>query len=439
MAYTVTTSTSWFQRLGSSFRGIVTGVVLVIVGTILLWWNEGNFVKTGDALTEAQGVTQQLGDISTVDSSKNGQLVHATGDVATEDMLTDPIFNVSANAIRIERTVEFFQWVEHSKEEKRQKLGGGEETVTTYTYEKDWVSKPIDSSRFVDPNAVKRNQNFILANIENFKTQATNVSFGAYRLPEFLISSISGAVPWAVELPEETKASLTQQISQMMPATSAAPSTAVPNTAATQSSSFYNLMEEQVTQPAAPAQELVHVQASTIMLSASPGVPQIGDVRITFKVTHPGTISILAKLNGETFEQYRAANGKTVSKLSMGTHSLENMYGEAHSANSTMTWILRFVGAGLVIVGLKMVLAPLSVIASVLPILGNIVGAGAGLVSTLLGAAWSLLIISIAWLRFRPIVGVGMLVVAAILIGLVVMRGRGAKAPAPASDATPEV
>ena len=433
MAYTVTTSTSWFQRLGSSFRGIATGVVLIIVGTILLWWNEGNFVKTGDALTEAQGVTQQLGDISTVDSSKNGQLVHATGDVATADMLTDPVFNVSANAIRIERTVEFFQWVEHSKEEKRQKLGGGEETVTTYTYAKEWVSKPIDSSRFVDPDAVKRNQNFVLANMENFKTQATNVGFGAYRLPEFLISSISGAVPWAVELPEETKASLTQQISQMMPATSAAPSTAAP-----QSSSFYNLMEEQVPQPTAPAQELVHVQASTIMFSASPGVPQVGDVRITFKVTHPGVVSILAKLNGDTFEQYRAANGKTFSKLTMGTHSLENMYGDAHSANSTMTWILRFVGAGLVIVGLKMVLAPLSVVASVLPILGNIVGAGTGLVSTLLGAAWSLLIISIAWLRFRPIVGVGMLVVAAVLVGLVVMRGRGAKAPAPAPDATPE-
>ena len=37
MAYTETTSTSFFSRLGNSFSGIGMGIALVIAGTVLLW------------------------------------------------------------------------------------------------------------------------------------------------------------------------------------------------------------------------------------------------------------------------------------------------------------------------------------------------------------------------------------------------------------------
>ena len=60
MAYTETTTTSWFSRLGSSFSGMGIGLVLLIAGTVLLWWNEGDFVATRDALNEAQSVTQKV-------------------------------------------------------------------------------------------------------------------------------------------------------------------------------------------------------------------------------------------------------------------------------------------------------------------------------------------------------------------------------------------
>lgn len=431
MAYTVTKSTSWFERLGSSFRGIVTGLILIVVGTALLWWNEGNFVQTGDALTEAQGVTQELGDISMLNTSMNGQLVHATGDAKTEDILTDPILGVSVNAIRLERTVEFYQWVEHSREEKRQKLGGGEETVTTYTYEQEWVSSPVSSDQFMDPDAVKQKRNFVLSNLENVKIQANNVSFGAYRLPEFLISSISGATPLAVSLSDEVKTSLNQEIRLALSAVHNTSGVATQPTQQTSTDAFgqlYARAQEQKTQTISPEQDLVHVRDNTVIFSTSPGVPQIGDVRITFTKVLPGTVSILAKVIGDTFEQYQAANGKTVSQLSMGTHSLENMYGDAHSANTTMTWILRFVGVVVIIIGLKMVLAPLAVVASVIPLLGSIVGAGSGLASTLLGTAWSLIVIAIAWLRFRPIIGGAMVLAAGVLIAIVIMKGRGKNA-----------
>jgi hypothetical protein len=181
MAYTQTTSTSWFSRLGSSFRGIGMGLFLIAAGTALLWWNEGNFVATGDALNEAHAITQPLGDISRVDPSKNGQLVHATGPVETKDMLTDPVFGLSLNAIRLERKVEYFQWVEESRSETRDKLGGGTETVTTYTYVQRWVNAPVDSARFRDPTAPRLKRNFILANVENFQDSGQQRHF--WRVP----------------------------------------------------------------------------------------------------------------------------------------------------------------------------------------------------------------------------------------------------------------
>jgi hypothetical protein len=95
------------------------------------------------------------------------------------------------------------------------------------------------------------------------------------------------------------------------------------------------------------------------------------------------------------------------------------------------------VGIFLVIGGLKSIVAPLAVIAGVIPLLGDIVGAGTGIVCTLLGAAWSFVIIAIAWLRFRPLIG-GVLILAAVaLVALLYIKGRAKKAAAPAAPAAP--
>ncbi|MDL2276009.1 TMEM43 family protein [Desulfosarcina sp. OttesenSCG-928-G10] len=428
MAYTETTSVSWLDRLGGSFRAIGLGIILMIAGTVLLWWNEGNFVATRDALNEAQGITQELGDITRIDPSKNGRLVHASGPVETRDMLTDPVFGLSINAIRLERTVEFYQWVEESHSETRQKLGGGEETVTTYTYRQQWTSSPVNAGNFKDPNAQRLHKNVVLTRLEDYKAQAKNVTFGAYRLPEWMISAIYPAVPLNVNLPEETMSALnTQLISAARKSGISLPQSTAGNVthqdlsknipqdvAGKQSDTSAPVIIQDPTQralepPIADVPLMVHVSVNTILLGMSPGVPQVGDVRVTFTQTLPGTVSILGQCNGHTFEKFRASNDKTVGTLEMGTRSLEEMYDNAHSANTTMTWILRVVGAFLVIFGLGRIVAPLEVIASVIPLLGRIVGVGTGIVSLLLGLAWSLIIIAIAWLRFRPVMGLGML------------------------------
>ncbi len=113
------------------------------------------------------------------------------------------------------------------------------------------------------------------------------------------------------------------------------------------------------------------------------------------------------------------------------------MFEDAKSGNAMMAWILRVVGVLLCIAGFKMILAPLQVIADVLPLLGSIVGAGAGIVSGLLGFAWSLIIIAIAWIRFRPMLALCLLGGALVLLIVVLVTGSMKKKAAASAPAAP--
>ncbi len=76
-------------------------------------------------------------------------------------------------------------------------------------------------------------------------------------------------------------------------------------------------------------------------------------------------------------------------------------------------------------IGFALILRPLSVAADVVPILGNIVGAGAGLVAMVCTAALAPLVIALGWLWYRPLIGIGVLIVgAAATYGLVKLAHR---------------
>ncbi len=423
MAYTETTQTSWGSRLGGAFKGMVTGIVLVVVGTILLYWNEGRTVKTGGAINEARSVAVKVDDISRVDPALAGKVIYATGRADTRDVLTDPIFGASATAIDISRRVEYYQWQEHSRQETRKKLGGGEETVTTYTYTREWVGGPIDSGSFKDPEYQGRNK--VLASYEDETLYAPNVTFGGYTLPDFLKRSIGGAVPLDLVLDEDRKKAIFEGLSvEPGPVGNAA----LPAVSSSDPASLDAALMGGVSGVVPPQDRYIHAQGNVLYLGEKPGSPQVGDIRVTFTQTPPADVSIIAQVAGNTFEEFTATNGYTFSRLSMGTVGMERMFAGAESDNAIMAWILRVVGTIVVIAGLGTILHPLSVIADVIPILGSIVGVGTGLVAFLLGLAWSLLVIAVAWIRFRPVLAASLLGGVVVLVGLLFVKGRKGKA-----------
>lgn len=392
MAYTETTSTSYGQRLAGSAKGMIGGLLVFIIGSGLLWWNEGRTVRTAKAIGDAASHVESVADVSRVDASLNGKLIHASAFADTKDTLTDDLFGVREQAIKLDRKVEYYQWVEHSQRKKRDKVGGGEETITTYTYEQEWVKKPVNSSNFKESRY--RNANRVLSQVEERNETAQHVTFGAYTLPESLVGSISGSEPVEVRMTEEQRFTWDERLHMLRPKVNTETS-------------------------------LVHTSANTVYLGLSPNSPQVGDVRVTFTKVPPADISLIAQVDGSTFKAYRAKNGQSFSRLQMGTVSADEMILQARSENNLWAWVLRVIGILLVVIGLKSMFGLLPMLFKVLPFLGSIVDAGVGLVSWILGLAWSFIIIAIAWLVFRPIIGISLLVLA--IAGIVFLKRRGKK------------
>ncbi len=84
-------------------------------------------------------------------------------------------------------------------------------------------------------------------------------------------------------------------------------------------------------------------------------------------------------------------------------------YTESSAENTALTWILRLVGFVLMAVGIAMVLAPLSVLADVVPFIGNIVGYGTGFLAIGTASVLSLVTIALGWIVYRPLIGIAIL------------------------------
>src|SRR5678815_3264055 len=145
--FTEVTSQGWVSRLMESIKGVLVGGAFFVGAFPLLVWNEGRAVTTARSLEEGAGVVVSV-PADAVARGNEGKLVHVSGQATTTQTLADPEFAVSAPALRLRRTVEVYQWKEHEKSEKRNKLGGGTETVRTYTYSKEWDDDLVNSGSF---------------------------------------------------------------------------------------------------------------------------------------------------------------------------------------------------------------------------------------------------------------------------------------------------
>lgn len=387
MAYQEVTKTSYGSRLGNSLKGILTGLVLFVAATVLLWVNEGNAKKKADVIKEFDKRCVIVEDVSSVDPELDGKPIHATAIAKTDEILTDPDFGVSANAIRIVREVEYYQWVETSSSESTDKIGGSQETVTNYDYHLAWVNDPVDSGSFKDPDY--QNSNFVRKTIPDNTVTAQKVDFGAYILPAGLVNVIPDNV--ALEVP----------------------------------------------QPETSGEDMVI--NGNVVYYGDPSKPQVGDVRVTFTKAVGGKASILAKVKGNTFEEYKSKaknNSKSFWMLEMGDCSEEEMIESAKSANKMWLWVIRILGILLVIAALRMMFSILVTILKVLPFLANVAALGVNLVTGVVGFIWALIVIMIAWVAYRPLLAVALAVVIAALIYFLISKSK--KAPAAEPAAAPE-
>lgn len=383
-SHTEVTTKSWGSRLSESIKGVLVGLVLFIAAFPVLFMNEGCAVKTARDLASL-GKESISVEAAKVDPANNGKPVHMTGEAKTAETLTDEALNYSANAIHLSRSVEMYQWIEKKSSKTEKKVGGKEETVTTYSYEKGWSSTAIDSSTFKKPNG---HQNPGALPYEAKKLSAKEVTLGAFKLIPAQISQISASEK--VNFNAEIMAKLPPEMRRKAKAS-----------------------------------------GEWLFLGQNPGSPQVGDARMGLEVTKsPQTISIIAKQYNDTFQAYGGKEGTSQLLLTMGAVDKDGMIQSAQSANVKKTWLIRLGGLVLMYLGLTMIFKPLVTVADVLPFLGSLLSMGIGLFAGIISFTLTLITIAIAWIFYRPVLAIILLVIAAGLITFGIMRAKKKKAAA---------
>jgi hypothetical protein len=372
-SYTEYGGRSWGSRLLESIKGILFGFVMFIVAFPLLFWNEGRAVQTAKSLAEGASEVVSVA-ANSAETTNEGKLVYVTGDATTTDSVSDPKFGVTVSALRLERVAEMYQWKESKTSNSQKHLGGGETTVTNYKYEKVWSPKLIHSGGFKQASGHENPQTIP---VTNQTWTAKSVTLGSFTMPDALIDKMDKTESYAVD---ETAAG-----------------NSVPD-----------------------VQNRFKLHQGGYYLGQNPASPDIGDTRVTFKVVRPATVSIVARQVANTFEAYQAKAGGSVLLLTYGTVGPDVMFKTAEKSNRNLAWVLRAAGFLLMFIGLFLIFNPLAVVADVVPIFGSFLRAGVAGFVGLVASALSLVTISVAWLTYRPLLGIALLVLAAVSVwGLV--------------------
>lgn len=300
--------------------------------------------------------------------------------VGVPDELSDPVFAVTASdALRLRRSVEMYQWRENSRTETRTTAGGGEERVTTYSYERVWSRNIIDSSRFhnsidhINPTSMP---------YENVAVNQSEAALGAFSLNSRQVQS------------------------------------------------FTNFERMHVGTEELSASGVAGLQAHDGLFyqGDNPASPQIGDARIRFEVVPAREASVVAAQVGAGFAPYVTSNRNQLEFVRPGIATADEIFEDAIASNRLLTWGLRIGAYLMLIMGLGLVLKPLAIVSDILPMLGRIVRTGLGMVSFVVATPLFLLAVAIAWVAARPVLGLTLLLLVAIAAagGFVMVRKRAA-------------
>lgn len=347
---TVTNTTSFADKIKGAFFGVIIGLILFIGSFVLLWWNEGNCVRVVELNNYVKKNVTSI-DSNSINPAYNNKLVHVSGNAVTNETLTDDL-NVSvSNAIALFKDAKMYQWQENRHDKTTKRAGGGSTTTTTYSYSKEWSSTLINSSSF---DQSQDHQNPSAFPVYSTKTYAQIVKLGAFDLSQRQIQSINAAIP-ITNLPQSN-------------------SYKIVNGNYYSGNDFNN--------------------------------PQIGDIKIAYSYIPSNTaISIIAEQSNNYLIPDITPKGE-FSNLTVGIVCAKNIMRNLDTQNAWATMGFRLLGLVLMFLGLKLLIAPITILADIIPVLSYFVNAISGVFLFLISLTLSLITISLAWLAFRPLISV---------------------------------
>lgn len=347
-----TTRKGWFSRMGSSLGGVLIGLLIFIVAFPLLFWNEGRAVRRAKDLSYGKDA------VVTVKPDKpnpknNGKLIHVAGGAKPTKAPVDPVFGVTADALKLARNVEMYQWNETTRTSSKTKVGGSEETTKEYSYEKQWSSKHIDSGRFRKPAG---HENPASMRYDSATFVAKTTTLGGFTLAPSFVDELDASTKLEIRTAK------------------------------------------------LPAGGVIYGGGIYV---GDPQSASIGDTRITFSTAPSGVVTVVGGQHKAMIDAYKdeELNGD-IALIERGKKSSDEMFKSAQEANYFLTWMLRVLGFILMFAGLRLAARPLSALGSIIPFIGKAIGFGTGLIAFFLALALSAITIAIAWIFYRPLLGI---------------------------------
>lgn len=354
------TRTGYGRNILNSFVGALIGLLLFFGSFIVIWWNEG---RTNMALVAAESIPATA---SRIEAANEGKFVAVTGDLVATEPIGDAPYFKAGDYLQLERKVEMFAWDEESRSETRDKVGGGSETVTEYTYEKKWTASPENSANFKQPDG---HTNPALA-VEGKRLLAPGATLGAFGLDLNQLTLPSGS---AVALSSQT----------------------VLTDAAKLDGSY--LFSGQGTQSS----------------------PQVGDIRISYTaLDSPAAVTVFGQQSGERLTPYLYEKSSTFFRALNGDRNAAIQ--ELQTEHTIITWLLRGAGFLMIWIGLLLVVSPLGTIAGILPILKQLTGFISGIITFIVALViWGVVtLIAVILHNFWLAIGAALLVIGVVFFFL---------------------
>ncbi len=365
------------DNLVESIKGVLVGLVLFAASFPLLWWNEGRT----DISTVAKKAAAMKPDGSTK-AAGEGKLVAVTDALKPEGTLGDPDFLKPGNYVQLRRESEMYAWVEKVTKKEEKKVGGGTKETKTYTYDKQWTSRPEKSDDFRYPEG---HDNPPLT-VHGQSWSAPKATVGAY-----------GFVPDDIQLPSSRPISLTSEI--VLPGKHK------------KNGDYLFLGRGTLEQPV------------------------LGDVRVSFKGIEGGRkVTAYGKQEGLTLIAYMHEGKDKLYRVVDGTH--EEAIAALHGEHTTMTWILRLVGFLMMWFGLALVLGPIQAVLDILPFLGSTSRALTGIVLFPVALVLTGVTVLVAIVAHNPILLIGVIVLVVGGAAFMIQR-KSAKKKAAAAGGAP--
>eukprot|EP00667_Euglena_gracilis_P005475 EG_transcript_5516 len=380
--------------MGAALCGALLGIVLFIGSLVLIFWNEGRFVKTVKMLNEAQEMVHVYPDCSTVNSAWNGRLVFVTCDIAPNTIAIDPRFNISGPrpSVVVERRVETVQWRQRAHSNTRKTATGGTTTCTYYDHYVDWFGDYVDTASFFSPGRCCVKVDLTLASTAPCSEDPCTKYVGCANTPPPYPSDYfypKAVAVGAFTLPRDmaqgtwTMADLVDQTPIGLNATLVLPW-------------FYT--------------------------SVRPS-PLLGDARFKWAASTARTVTLLAQQDGASFtrwaSQYDADYGLYL-KVE-GAATLQSVVAAQQEQNQALLWGLRVAGFLACWFGLQLLTGPVALAPQLVPCVGGLFSEVVGCllcgVNCVFATAFALLLVSIGWLFYRPIIGVPLLLGFVVLLG----------------------